>query len=102
MQRRRHGRVNAVDRLVDGLAADDHVVLVVAHPDDETIGCGAHLSRWAAALTIVHVTDGSPSDDGDAKAAGCASANDYAALRQRELVCAMQVARVEPAQLIGL
>jgi len=91
-----------IHRLIDGLARHDRVVLVVAHPDDETIGCGAHLARWADVLTIVHVTDGSPPDDGDAKAAGCASASDYAALRQRELVSAMQIAHVGSEQLIGL
>ena len=76
--------------------------MVVAHPDDETIGCAAHLSRWADAVTIVLVTDGSPPDDGDAKAARCASAAEYAALRQRELISAMRVASVGPEQIIGL
>src|SRR3954471_21092138 len=102
MQRRRHGRVNAVDRLVDGLAPRDRVVLVVAHPDDETIGCGAHLSNWADAITIVHVTDGAPPDDSDARAAGCATPAEYAALRRRELHHALAIASVGPERLVCL
>ncbi len=32
------------------------------------------LVDWADAITIVHVTDGAPPDDSDARAAGCATA----------------------------
>ncbi|MBV9250682.1 MAG: hypothetical protein JO227_15715, partial [Acetobacteraceae bacterium] len=35
--------------------------VVVAHPDDETVGAGASL-RLFRDLTLVHVTDGAPRD----------------------------------------
>jgi LmbE family N-acetylglucosaminyl deacetylase len=37
------------------------IVVVSAHPDDETIGCGALLGR-AVDAHIVHLTDGAPED----------------------------------------
>jgi N-acetylglucosamine malate deacetylase 2 len=41
------------------------VAVVVAHPDDETIGCGAILRRLPL-VRLVHVTDGAPRDMIDA------------------------------------
>ena len=55
------------------------MMLVVAHPDDETIGFGGHLRRLRR-LTIVHVTDGAPRDLRDAGRCGFASADAYAAV----------------------
>src|SRR5688500_14274101 len=65
--------------------------LVVAHPDDETIGCGAQLPRFSD-LTIVHLTDGAPRSLTDAKARGFATAEAYAAARSGELRAAMRLA----------
>ena len=48
-------------------------MIVVAHPDDETIGLGAQLGRFDDAL-LVHVTDGAPRDGDDARNYGFASA----------------------------
>jgi LmbE family N-acetylglucosaminyl deacetylase len=59
-------------------------VLVVAHPDDETLGCGALLARFAD-LTIIHVTDGAPRRGDDAARAGFSSPDAYAEARRREL-----------------
>jgi hypothetical protein len=42
------------------------MAFVVAHPDDETIGCGAPLSRPRGVRVIV-VTDGAPRDLKDAR-----------------------------------
>lgn len=76
-------------------------LVVVAHPDDETIGAGAQLGRFAA-LRILHTTDGAPRTGPDVAAAGCATAADYAALRRGELERAMALAGVAPDRLDGL
>ncbi len=69
------------------------VAVVVAHPDDETIGAGAslHLLRN---LLLIHVTDGAPRDLRDAQAAGFASCGAYAAARRAELQAALQIGAV--------
>jgi LmbE family N-acetylglucosaminyl deacetylase len=62
------------------------VVIVAAHPDDETIGLGGQF----AALNdpyVIHLTDGAPRSTPDREA--------YAALRRRELEAAMDIAGVD-------
>lgn len=93
-QETRHG-----DRLADLFAPQRarldaaDVGIVFAHPDDETIGCGAQLARWAGA-TLVLVTDGAPVNLKDAHALGFATAAEYAAVRRRELGHALVIAGV--------
>jgi LmbE family N-acetylglucosaminyl deacetylase len=69
----------------------ERIAIVAAHPDDETIGCGALIQRLQR-VAFIHVTDGAPRDGRDAAAAGCAGWADYAALRHRELDAALAVA----------
>lgn len=73
-------------------------LVVVAHPDDETIGAGAQLGRFED-VRILQVTDGAPRSGQDATAAGCASWRDYAALRRRELDAALGLAGISPDRL---
>lgn len=87
-------------RALQALTATDpvwapRVALVVAHPDDETLGAGARLGRLREAL-FVHITDGAPRDGADALAAGFASPAAYAAARRRELGAALRTAGVNP------
>ena len=76
------------------------VAVVVAHPDDETIGAGASLPLFRR-LLIVHATDGAPRNLVDARAAGFATADDYAAARGRELDAALAAGGVR-AERAGL
>lgn len=67
------------------------VAVVVAHPDDEVIGLGAHLPRLSH-LTLIHSTNGSPRSLADANRAGCATREAYAALRRDELKRVLELA----------
>lgn len=77
----------ALDALEGGVYAEP-ALIVVAHPDDETVGLGAMLDRFAD-LRLIHVTDGAPRDMGDAAAAGYASRKAYADARAAELDAAL-------------
>lgn len=81
-----------IDRLRRRERIAEPTAVVVAHPDDETIGAGASL-RLFDDLTVVHVTDGAPRRGGDAEAAGHASASAYAAARRAELADALAAGR---------
>lgn len=83
------------------------VVVIVAHPDDETIGAGAQLAGMrerAGAAVIIHVTDGSPRNLSDALAAGFATRESYARARRQELFAALGLAGISAEQTreIGL
>jgi LmbE family N-acetylglucosaminyl deacetylase len=78
-----------------------HLAVITAHPDDETIGCGAQLPRLSG-VTIVTVTDGAPRDLVDARTWGFASAHDYALARKAELHKALSIADVPPSNSFAL
>lgn len=70
-----------------------HVAVVVAHPDDETIGAGGALGR-ARRITLVHTTDGASSAL-EAVFRGFATRASYAHSRREELACAFRKLSVE-------
>ena len=74
----------------EAIAASD-VAVVVAHPDDETIGCGVQLARLHGRILVL-VTDGAPRNLTDARQSGFASAQAYADARRGELLHAIAIA----------
>ena len=81
--------------------AGRNIAVVIAHPDDETVGCGALLANLDGADLVV-VTDGAPRDLADAKAYGFDTADDYAAARTRELSTALDLGQCRPAAVMEL
>jgi N-acetylglucosamine malate deacetylase 2 len=87
-----------LDRLARRTASDCRdMLLVVAHPDDETIALGARLARLQG-IRILHVTDGAPANMADARGCGFGRREDYAAARAAELDAALGLAGISPAQ----
>jgi len=84
-----------LDCLVAGRPVPARVLVIVAHPDDETIGIGGHMARFAD-LHLLHVTDGAPRNGADARAHGFASPGDYATARRKELARALCLAGQDP------
>lgn len=80
---------------------DTPVVVVVAHPDDESLACGALLPRLGD-VAVIHVTDGAPRNGGYACRHGFADPPAYAAARRREVQAALAVAGVGPDRAICL
>ena len=77
-------------------------VIIAAHPDDEILGLGTLLSSFRSLRAIVHVTDGAPRRGPDVANAGVNSWQEYAALRRREFVAAIQKAGIRAVHLICL
>jgi len=77
------------------------IAVVVAHPDDETIGCGALLSRLKD-VSVVLVTDGAPRSGADALRAGFETPLAYGTARSRELRIALALAGIDERQILEL
>jgi LmbE family N-acetylglucosaminyl deacetylase len=77
------------------------MLLIVAHPDDESIGAGAILPQLRSS-TFVYVTDGSPQNLADAAATGFRTRDDYAEARRKERSCALSHAGIDADQIIDL
>ena len=96
---------DAGERIIAALTARrpiaDRVMIVAAHPDDETLGVGAQLCRFQDAL-ILHVTDGAPRNGRDAARYGFANTADYAAARHAELANALRAGEAIGARTLGL
>jgi LmbE family N-acetylglucosaminyl deacetylase len=78
------------------------ILLVVAHYDDEVIGVGGQLARWAPATVLVHVTDSAPADGVDARAAGFESRAAYSSARRAELADALACLPSPPRSCVEL
>lgn len=90
------------DAVADLGPAPPRTLLLLAHPDDETLGASALLAALGPEARVAHVTDGAPRAMGDAEHAGCATRDAYAALRRAEALAALALAGVAPAQVESL
>lgn len=82
-------------QLAAGVTIAEPIAIIVAHPDDETLGLGARLHTlrdWR----LIHLSDGAPRDLRDATRAGFVERAAYAQARRHELDNALQVLGATP------
>jgi len=111
IRRRRDARfglpVDTASEILEQITAETgrtdmpRVLVVVAHPDDEAIGAGA-VMRGIPDVTVVHVTDGAPNDEGYAQRRGFESREAYAKARRDEVVAALDIIGIPEARVRGL
>ena len=89
------GRAGPVLQALEAGRFSGRTVVVVAHPDDETILLGGLLRRLDD-LLLVHVTDGAPEDMRDARRLGFPNRGAYARTRAAELDEALRRLEVSP------
>jgi N-acetylglucosamine malate deacetylase 2 len=77
------------------------VTVLAAHPDDEIIGAGSRLSKLTRA-TVLFLTDGSPRNMRDARAAGFSSVRQYARARWSEALAALSLCGFSQARVLSL
>ncbi len=75
-----------------------HVLLLAAHPDDETIGASAILGRLPN-TTVVYLTDGAPRDKQLWSAGGNYTRQEYARIRRKEAETALRLVGILPGRI---
>ena len=75
--------------------------VIVAHPADEIVGAGCLISRLGE-VSVLHTTDGAPSDLQDARAAGFSTREEYAAARKAECLAALALANIPEERVVDL
>lgn len=77
------------------------ILIVAAHPDDETIGASSLFAAYHD-VTVMHVTDGAPRDRRWWPRDVAGSREAYARTRRREAESALGLAGVQPARILQL
>jgi LmbE family N-acetylglucosaminyl deacetylase len=90
-----------VTGICGGKNLDVQAVLLVAHPDDETIGASACMSRLRN-CTVVFLTDGAPRDPALRSPRATGSRARYARMRHDEAITALALAGVTPDRILFL
>lgn len=88
--------VEKLGELLFGRCEKPEILVIAAHPDDETIGCGATLGKISNRAHVLHITDGAPRDMIDAGAAGFSTREAYARARRFEAHAALKLAGLGP------
>jgi LmbE family N-acetylglucosaminyl deacetylase len=87
-----------LDALAGGAPIEARACVVVAHPDDETVGLGARLAGFRR-LRLIHLTDGSPENPADAERAGFGDGDAYREARSAELAEALAALGAAPGRI---
>ncbi len=80
---------------------DEHLVVVVAHPDDESFGCGSLIARAAAAGTRVTVVCATRGEMGERLPDPSTDHLELGAVREQELRDAAAVLGVEVVEMLA-
>jgi N-acetylglucosamine malate deacetylase 2 len=88
----------ALNDLMAARRIETPVLVVTAHPDDETLAMGGRL-RHIEQLRLIQLTDGAPLCEADAKRAGFGNRASYAAEREREAERALAVLGLDCARV---